>query len=191
MTGVVERKPEVTLEGEVEFDEVYIVAGHKGYPQAIKNLGWALRKRRLKGSRGRRTLEKEKSPVLGMIQRGGQVIINMLANVKKITIEPLIKCHVAKGAQVYTDEYDIYHSLEDLGDGYKSVCHSRKEYARDDDGDGVYEVHVDTMEGFWSFLRSWLRSHRRGRRRVCRCIWTFLSSCIMRGFEVKGCLTAD
>ena len=35
-TTVVERKPEVTLEGEVEFDEVYVVAGHKGHPEALK-----------------------------------------------------------------------------------------------------------------------------------------------------------
>lgn len=25
----------------------------------------------------------------------------------------------------------------------------RSEYARDDDGDGFCEVHVNTMEGFW------------------------------------------
>ena len=30
---------------------------------------------------------------------------------------------------------------------------------RDEDGDGFYEVHVNTMEGFWSLLRSWLRPH--------------------------------
>ena len=34
------------------------------------------------------------------------------------------------------------------------------EYARDDDGDGFREVHVNTLEGFWSLLRSWLRPHR-------------------------------
>jgi hypothetical protein len=32
--------------------------------------------------------------------------------------------------------------------------------ARDDDGDGFCEVHVNTMEGFWSLLRSWLRPHQ-------------------------------
>jgi transposase-like protein len=32
--------------------------------------------------------------------------------------------------------------------------------ARDDDGDGFCEVHVNTLEGFWSLLRSWLRPHR-------------------------------
>src|ERR1700675_2104456 len=41
-----------------------------------------------------------------------------------------------------------------------ALCHSRGEYARDDDGDGFHEVHVNTMEGFWSLLRSWLRPHR-------------------------------
>ncbi len=30
---------------------------------------------------------------------------------------------------------------------------------RDDDGDGFHEVHVNTIEGFWSLLRSWLRPH--------------------------------
>src|SRR4051795_950236 len=39
-------------------------------------------------------------------------------------------------------------------------CHGRGEYARDEDGDGFCEVHVNTIEGFWSLLRSWLRPHR-------------------------------
>ena len=38
--------------------------------------------------------------------------------------------------------------------------HGRGAFARDEDADGVYEVHVNTMEGFWSLLRSWLRPHR-------------------------------
>jgi transposase len=43
---------------------------------------------------------------------------------------------------------------------HKSVNHGRGEFARDEDGDGLCEVHVNTMEGFWSLLRSWLRPHR-------------------------------
>ena len=35
-SGVVEKKPEVKLSGEVECDEVYVVAGHKGNPDAVK-----------------------------------------------------------------------------------------------------------------------------------------------------------
>ena len=37
--GIVERKPEVQLGGEVECDEVYVVAGHKGHPEAVRKKG--------------------------------------------------------------------------------------------------------------------------------------------------------
>ena len=33
---VQKNNPKPTLSGEVEFDEVYIVAGHKGHPEAVK-----------------------------------------------------------------------------------------------------------------------------------------------------------
>ena len=94
-----------------------------------------------------------------MIQRGGEVVLRMLANVQQATIRPMIEATVAKGALVYTDEYDVYARLG-LGYGHKTVCHARGEYARDEDGDGFCEVHVNTPEGVWSLLRSWLRPHR-------------------------------
>jgi hypothetical protein len=34
--GIVQHQPEVTLSGEVECDEVYVTAGHKGHPEAVK-----------------------------------------------------------------------------------------------------------------------------------------------------------
>jgi hypothetical protein len=37
--GVVLREPEVTPSGEVECDEVYVVAGHKGHPEAVRKKG--------------------------------------------------------------------------------------------------------------------------------------------------------
>jgi transposase-like protein len=37
--GLVAKAPEVTLEGEVEIDEVYVVAGHKGQPAAVAKRG--------------------------------------------------------------------------------------------------------------------------------------------------------
>ena len=95
-----------------------------------------------------------------MIQRTGEVVIQMLADVKQSTIRPLIQSTILPGSLVYTDEYDIYARLEEWGYEHKSVCHSRGEYARDEDGDGFHEVHVNTIEGFWSLLRSWLRPHR-------------------------------
>ena len=95
-----------------------------------------------------------------MNQRGGEVVIRLLKNVQQATIKPLIENTIALGTQVYTDEYAIYDRLEQWGYRRKSVCHGTGEYARDEDGDGFHEVHVNTIEGFWSLLRSWLRPHR-------------------------------
>ena len=65
----------------------------------------------MKGAAGRGTLEKAKQPVFGMVQRTGEVVIRMLADVKQKTIGPLIKRTIAKGTVVDTDEYDIYTRL--------------------------------------------------------------------------------
>jgi len=159
-SGIVVQEPTITLEGTVECDEVYVVAGHKGHPESVKKKRRFARKRRLKSQRGRGTAAVDKPPILGMIQRGGQVVLRVLDNVKQATIEPIIKTFIKSGTLVNTDEYCIYDRLPEWGYEHKSVCHSHGEYARDEDGDGFHEVHVNTMEGFWSLLRSWLRPHR-------------------------------
>jgi transposase len=98
-------------------------------------------------------LAKEKPPVLGLIERGGDVVIRLMADVKQATIEPVIKATIEAGSQVMTDEYDIYGRLRSWGYEHKTVCHARSEYARDEEGDGFCEVHVNTIEGFWSLLQ--------------------------------------
>jgi len=95
-----------------------------------------------------------------MIQRSGDVVIRMLENVKQATIKPIIEKVIKPKTLIYTDEYTIYDRLTEWGCDRKSVCHVAGEYARDEDGDGFCEVHVNTMEGFWSLLRSCLRPHR-------------------------------
>jgi transposase-like protein len=95
-----------------------------------------------------------------MMQRGGQVVLNLLANVKQKTIEPLIKATIRPGTLVYSDEYSIYVRLPTWGYSHKHVNHGRGAFVRDEDGDGFCEEHVNTMEGFWSLLRSWLCPHR-------------------------------
>lgn len=95
-----------------------------------------------------------------MIERGGCLVIRMLENVKQTTLKPIIETTVVKGSLIYSDEYDVYARLEQWGYAHQTVCHSAGEYARDDDGDGFCEVHVNTIEGVWSLLRSWLRPHR-------------------------------
>ena len=77
--------------------------------------------------------------MFGMIERGGRVVLRVLANVQQKTIKPLIKKFVSPGTQVYTDEYNIYARLPEWGYGHKTVCHGAGEYARDEDGDGFHQ----------------------------------------------------
>ena len=78
------------------------------------------------------------------------MVLRMLANVQQNTIKPIIEAVVAQGTLVHTDEYNVYARLPAWGYRHKTVCHARGEYARDEDGDGFCEVHVNTIEGFWS-----------------------------------------
>ena len=88
-----------------------------------------------------------------MTQRTGEVVIRMLEHVQQVTIGPLIRATIVLGSVVDTDAYDIYTGLDEWGYRHCTVCHAAGEFARDDDGDGFCEVHVNTLEGFWSFLR--------------------------------------
>jgi transposase len=47
--------------------------------------------------------------------------------------------------------------LSETGRIHSSVNHSQKEWARDDDGDGIREVHCNTLDGIWTGLRNFLR----------------------------------
>jgi transposase len=95
-----------------------------------------------------------------MIQRAATVVIRMLENVRQVTIAPLIRVTIAPGTTGYTAEDNIDARLSKWGYRHRTVCHAAGEFARDEDGDGFCEVHVNTIEGFWSLLRSWLRPHR-------------------------------
>ena len=82
---------------------MYITAGHKGNPKAVKAKGREGRRRRLKGKRERGTLRKEKPPILGMFERDGDVVIRMhISNVQRTTIKPLIRSTARKESTVYT-----------------------------------------------------------------------------------------
>jgi transposase len=66
----------------------------------------------------------------------------------------------APGTMVYTDESSGYAPVSATGRGHATVSHNAGEWARDDDGDGVREVHCNTQEGIWTGLRNFLRPFR-------------------------------
>ena len=57
----------------------------------------------------------------------------------------------------YTDEWQGYNRLKRE---HATVAHGQKEWARDDDGDGINEVHTNSIEGLWTTLRNFLRPFR-------------------------------
>ncbi len=139
------------LSGKVEFDEVYIIGGLKGEAGGLK-LERAARQRGLKQP-GRGTWDSDKVPILGLVDRQGQIYLVPCANVKTETIQFLIEYLTDQDARIYTDCYSIYNFLQRVGYHHQRVNHSKGEYARG-------EVHVNTVEGLWSLLRDHLRVHR-------------------------------
>lgn len=63
---------------------------------------------------------------------------------------------------VDTDEWGGYNRLPELNRSHATVNHTpgQREWARDDDGDGIREVHDNTLEGLWAALRTCLRPFR-------------------------------
>jgi hypothetical protein len=78
----------------------------------------------------------------------------------RATLEPLVVGMTRPGTRVYTDEWGAYAHLSERGRPHATVCHAEGEWARDDDGDGVREVHDNTQEGIWTGLRNLLRMFR-------------------------------
>jgi transposase-like protein len=158
--------PTRQLEHHVEADECYQSAGSKGLSREVERRDRAPRQRGLQ-LRGRATAEMGRPPLLGLVQRrdkadpdapAAQVYLEVLENVRTATIKPIIAAKVKAGAQLFTDEYNIYHFTETDYD-HRTVNHGAGEYARRD-RDGTC-VHCNTMEGIWSGLRNFL-DHFRG-----------------------------
>lgn len=141
-----------------EMDEVYITAGLKGRAGGLV-LERDPRKRGLK-RRGRGDWHSDRLPVFGLLCRGGEVRLFVLRNVQTDTIRPIVEQMVERGARVYTDGYCIYHFLSGEGYQHQVVNHGAGEYALDLDGDGRCEVHCNTVECTWSWLRQMVRTYR-------------------------------
>lgn len=83
--------------------------------------------------------------------------MRVMANTQGKTLCSFVEQFTDANAIVYTDEYESYNPLARIR---HTVCHARKEWARDDDGDGIREVHVNSKEGGWTGLRNFLRPFR-------------------------------
>ena len=108
--------------------------------------------------RGRGTFANDRPPILGTIGReSGQVRLRLVTDTRQTTLCEHVERFTRPATHVYTDEHDSYNNLDR---SRSTVAHGLKEWARDDDGDGIREVHSNTAEGLWSGLRTFLRPFR-------------------------------
>jgi len=113
--------------GEVEVDESYF--GGK----------------RIKGKRGRGA--GNKTPVFGILQRGGKVYIEIVPNCAKRTLQAIIRGRVKPDTIIHSDYWRGYNGLVDIG--YKKhyrVHHGSNEFAN-------RKSHINGIESFWSFAK--------------------------------------
>jgi transposase-like protein len=143
----------------VEVDEVYQNSGHKG-PGDDDDDQMPPRQRANK-RRGRGTMDTDRPPVVGIIGRqSNQMRIEVCADARQETVLPLVEKTTAPDATVYTDEAHTYRPLAETGRDHHTVSHGDREWARDEDGDGVNEVHTNTIEGSWTQWRNFMRPFR-------------------------------
>jgi transposase-like protein len=119
------------LSGQVEADEAFI--GGKA-----RNMHAPERKRRITGTGG-----KDKTPVMGILERGGKVRTKIVDNTKKKTLQKEIRERVLAGSALFTDALKSYEGLDEYQ--HEVVDHAI-EYVRG-------EVHTNGLENFWSLVK--------------------------------------
>jgi transposase-like protein len=120
------------LGGEVEVDETFI--GGKS-----RNMHKAKRERVITGTGG-----KDKTVVMGMMERGGNVRAFVVDDRKKKTVQGNVRGNVEAGAAIFSDELKSYNGLE--ADYQHAVINHAVEYVNGN-------VHTNSMENFWSLLK--------------------------------------
>jgi len=117
---------------EVETDETFI--GGKA-----RNMHKARRERVITGTGG-----KDKTVVMGLVERGGDVRAFVMDSRKKKGLQRQVREHVAAGSAIFSDELKSYDGL--AADYQHAVINHAIAYV-----DG--RVHTNTMENFWSLLK--------------------------------------
>jgi transposase-like protein len=121
-------------DAEIEVDESFI--GGKA-----RNMHRSVRARRISG-RGKHMTDK--TAVMGILERGGQIRTHVIPDRSSETLQGLVKDHVSAGAALFTDELHGYWGL-DKEYKHQIIDHAVK-YV-----DG--RVHTNGLENFWSLLK--------------------------------------
>ena len=87
-----------------------------------------------------------KTPILGMLERKGKIIVKVLNKAWGEEIKPIIKKLVDKESELVTDGFGGY---KDLGEYFKNhiILNHSKQIRK------IGKYHTNTIEGFWSMLK--------------------------------------
>lgn len=88
-----------------------------------------------------------KAVVIGMLERGGEVVTKVVTSRHREPMERLVLENVLPGATVATDEFGSYRRLDTLGFDHVTVQHKKGQYTTPNGGG------VNAIEGFWSQLK--------------------------------------
>ena len=118
-------------------------------------------RRRANKARGHGSWDSDRPPVCGVVGRaGGRLRLSVERHADAGTLNRVVREASEPPARVHTDDWRGYDRLAETGHPRSSVCHGAGEWARDEDRDGVREVHNNTQEGLWTGLRNFLRTFR-------------------------------
>ncbi len=95
-----------------------------------------------------------KAVVVGAVQRGGKISLQVVVGRDRETLHEFIRTHVSDDAEaIFTDDWAPYRGIGDENTRHETVNHSAKEYVRGD-------VHTNSIENVWSlFKRSIMGSY--------------------------------
>lgn len=108
-------------------------------------VGGALRFRR--GDGQSRSQRQNKTTIMGMLERDGKVLTQIVADNRKHNLLPEVAEHVAPGSVINTDELRSYKDITAMGYEHHTVNHSRRRYV------GPTGGHVQGIENFWGQLK--------------------------------------
>lgn len=126
---------DIILKGIIEADESYIGG-------SLSNKSYYKKKKLNYNKSGM----EHKTPVLGMIQRQGKIIVRVLEKAWGNEIKPILKASIDKSSQVITDGFGGYKDIDQYFEKHVKMNHSN--YIR-----SIGQYHTNTIEGFWSTLK--------------------------------------
>ena len=129
-----ERESPTEVRRHLEVDETYVGGKNKNRHENKK----------VENSQGRSA--KDKTLVVGLLERGGRVVTYVVKDTEAKSIQPIMVDQVAKGSTVITDAYRSYNGL---GKTYTHIVvkHTEGNYKT------IREKHTNNIEGFWSLLK--------------------------------------